>query len=88
MTTKMRVTFLLADPGNLAGGNRVLAQHAAYLRDAGHAVTLVATPRAARRTSPAPSARKSRLKLAWSRSLSSTARPALKKDTRSRQSFA
>lgn len=51
MTTKMRVTFLLADPGNLAGGNRVLAQHAAYLRDAGHAVTLVATPRAARRTS-------------------------------------
>jgi glycosyltransferase involved in cell wall biosynthesis len=41
----MRVTFLLADAGNLAGGNRVLAQHAAWLRDAGHDITLINRPR-------------------------------------------
>jgi glycosyltransferase involved in cell wall biosynthesis len=45
----MRVTFLLRNADNLAGGNRVIAQHAAHLVATGHDVTLLSRPRAARR---------------------------------------
>lgn len=39
----MRVTFVIPEP-NLAGGTRMIAQHADNLRRRGHSVTLVSTP--------------------------------------------
>lgn len=54
----MRVTFLLADGFGLSGGNRVIAQHAAFLRERGHDVTLVARP-------PRPVRLRQRLRDLW-----------------------
>lgn len=37
----MKITFLIPDHRNLSGGLRVVAQHAAYLSEQGHDVTLI-----------------------------------------------
>ncbi|MEO1347135.1 MAG: glycosyltransferase family 4 protein, partial [Pseudomonadota bacterium] len=41
---KLRITFLLKDLASNGGGNRVIGQHAQYLIDAGHTVTLIGLP--------------------------------------------